>query len=75
MSVKLKTEENYIILMCDLKDGQLAVVVDGSFKGRVVQKFKNRFVSIGLKSEKMFPLILRIKSPPTRKGRYNNSRR
>ncbi len=48
--VKLNEEKVKTLLAKDLKDGQLAVIVGdySNFKGRIIQRFGNDLVSIGL---------------------------
>ena len=47
-----KKKEKNVVLMRDLKDGQIAVVVDRrypQYSGRIVQRYKNYAVPIGEK--------------------------
>ncbi len=54
MSVKL-VERDLFIEMNQLKDGQIGIVVDeGVYCGRIVQRFGDRFVSIGISKEGSF---------------------
>jgi len=48
--IKLNEEKVKTLLAKDLKDGQLAVIVEeySNYKGRIVQKYDNHLVSIGL---------------------------
>jgi hypothetical protein len=48
--LKLINNTQKIIPACELKSGQLAIVVEGEYKGRIVQKYYNSIVSIGLSS-------------------------
>lgn len=37
------------VLMCDLKDGQIAIVIeDCGYTGRLVQRYQDRGIAIGL---------------------------
>jgi hypothetical protein len=48
--IKLSEEKVKTLLAKDLKDGQLAVIVEdySNYKGRIVQKYGDNLVSIGL---------------------------
>jgi erythromycin esterase-like protein len=48
--IKLNEEKVKTLLAKDLKDGQLAVIVEdySNYKGRIVQKYGDDLVSIGL---------------------------
>jgi hypothetical protein len=52
--VKLnRSKKEKVVMMEDLKDGQIGVVVDDNYpdyKGRIVQRYKNYGVPIGLRS-------------------------
>jgi hypothetical protein len=48
-----KKKEKNVVLMKDLKDGQIAVIIDKrypQYSGRIVQRYKNYGVSIGEKA-------------------------
>jgi hypothetical protein len=48
--IKLNEEKGDTLLAKDLKDGQLAIIVGdySNFKGRIIQRYGNDLVSIGL---------------------------
>ena len=48
--IKLNEEKVKTLLAKDLKDGQLAVIVEdfSNYKGRIIQKYGDSLVSIGL---------------------------
>ena len=48
--IKLNEEKVKTLLAKDLKDGQLAVIVEdfANYKGRIIQKYGDSLVSIGL---------------------------
>ena len=49
MSAKLvKSENNGQIQMRDLKDGQVAIITDNAYNGRIVQRYQNYCVAIGM---------------------------
>lgn len=43
-----------VIEMCDLKDGQIAVVIDNryNYKGQIVQRYKDVVITLGAPSGK-----------------------
>jgi len=49
MGARLKTNKNNSAFrMCDLKDGQIAVIIDSAnYTGRVIQRYKDNCVAIG----------------------------
>lgn len=49
MSVSVKTEDNGIRVH-DMKDGQLAVVISDQYSGRVVQRYNDYLISVGMGS-------------------------
>ena len=49
MSAKLvKSEKNSEVQMRDLKDGQVAIITDNTYNGRIVQRYQNYCVAIGM---------------------------
>ena len=50
--LKVNQEDKKVVMAKDLKPGQLAVIIEdfNDYKGRIVQKFHNDLVSIGLES-------------------------
>jgi len=46
MRVKLHTKSKFLCVR-DLKDGQLAEIVEGDYKGKVVQRVGDALISIG----------------------------
>lgn len=49
MSAKLvRSKDDGQIQMRDLKDGQVAIITDNNYNGRIVQRYKDYCVAIGM---------------------------
>jgi hypothetical protein len=49
MSAKLvKSKDDGQVQMRDLKDGQVAIITDSVYAGRIVQRYQNYCVAIGM---------------------------
>ena len=49
MSAKLvKSKDDGQVQMCDLKDGQVAIITESTYAGRIVQRYKDYCVVIGM---------------------------